>query len=298
LLLAAFAGGVLLWRRGHRALLLWLLGTWGLFYAALYGFGPTPAVQARYSLPQALPLLLLAAVALPALYGWSRPLALLAGVYLVCLPVIHLPFERDIGFNDLREHRFAKRAWPAVPPGCTVVEYLGGPKRDHHARFARMGLHLAQGRVRQRFVTVLAGHRSPEADGPPRLSEDLRRLRRHPPACLYYYEGLPCWAEKDPRQPIAPVCALVRQAFTLTPIRRVRFRSRPYDPNLAAGLSPGRRFLTLTLYRAAPRSAPKPDAPPAPRGATAPAPRPDAPPAPRPDAPPAPRPDAPPAPRR
>ena len=87
------------------------------------------------------------------------------------------------------------------------------------------------------------------SDGGP-LPEGVRRALEAPPACLAYYEGLACFSEKRPGEPISPVCARIRRAARWRRVVDDHFESRPYDSNLARGFGPTEAHLRLTVYRA------------------------------------------------
>jgi hypothetical protein len=253
IVLAGF-GAVLLWRareaRPHAAFLLaWI----GLFYFAHAYVTPSEtAMQARYHLHLGPPVVMLAAPALLELMKRRRAIGIAAAVYLGASPLLHLSFERDINFNDLREFAFVRGQRDRIEDGCSVLEYTGAGTGDRDARFGRIGAMLDAGAQRSRFNVVPIG----AAPGGDPLRPEARALLAKPPACLVVYEGILCFSEKEVDEPIAPACAAVREGLRLTPIAPIveeSFESHVYDSNLAKGFGPAQGVITLRIYRAAAR---------------------------------------------
>lgn len=253
--LLAALGLATLWRTGRRRLALFLVGWMLAFHVANAVVQPsTVEMQARYHLHLAVPFSMLVASALGVLERQRWAIAA-AAAYALAVPWLHLGFERDVAFNDMHEFAFVRGLRGRIPAGCTVLEYTGTePMSDYHRRFDRVGLRVAGGRVGLLWRAVSVGAMPGEA-GPVRAS--VRALLERPPACLLYYEGLPCYGAKLPEEPIAPACAEMRRLLRLTPVASVTFANRVYDENTARGLLPSPehpgprvRTLTLTLSRA------------------------------------------------
>ena len=245
LLFVAVGGAIVLRRPGGQErrrgafLLVWL----AVFFAThAYVVPRAPAMQARYHLHLVVPFAFLVAVGLEAL-GRARPRLLWPLVaYVALAPLIHAGFIRDVGFNDHREVTLVHRAAARLPDGCVVIE-REGPEGAIGARFRRVGSVVEEGERGQRFEVHTV------SDGGP-LPEGVRRALEAPPACLAYYEGLACFSEKRPGEPISPVCARIRRAARWRRVVDDHFESRPYDSNLARGFGPTEAHLRLTVYRA------------------------------------------------
>jgi hypothetical protein len=262
----AIVGFVGLWRRGERRHAGFLAG-WLAFYFITnsYVMPTEPAMQARYHLHLAPPLVLLAAPGLVDIYRQRPRLGIAACVYLAACPLLHSSYVRDTAFNDAREFAFVREARDQIPDGCTILEYTGPGVGDHDARFARMGAVLDRGKLDTRWRVVPAGGPlgPPPAEGQPAdpghdpLRPEARALLANPPECLMIYEGLPCLSEKPPGEPTAPACAALRDDPRVERVATERFESRPYDDNLTKGFGPDLREIGLTLYRVGPsRAAP------------------------------------------
>ena len=254
----AIAGFLYLWRRGERRHAGFLAGWLGFYFIAnSYVMPAEPAMQARYHLHLAPPLVLLAAPALVDIYRQRRWFGVAACVYLAICPLLHLSYERDTAFNDVREFAFVRGARDQIPNGCTILEYTGAGRGDHDARFARIGAVLDRGKLDTRWRVVPAGGPpGPASPGSPGaepghdwLRPEARALLASPPECLMIYEGLPCLSEKEPGEPIAPACAALRADPRLERVATERFGSRPYDDNLRRGFGPDLHEISLTLYR-------------------------------------------------
>ena len=198
-LFLVFAGGVWLWRSGQRGKTVylggWLLGMFFVYY--VHGI---PAMQARYHLSLATPIVLLAAAATPWVLSWQRPWlrnALVVGVLLS--PLLHLNFERDTDYTELHEFQFVRAAAKLVPDGCTVIEYVPlrdpeHPQKHLHGRWDAVGRDINAQGMTQRW---------PIGDADDWLQHPPPQL----PKCLYYYEGLSCYSHRPLDAPIAPMCA-------------------------------------------------------------------------------------------
>ena len=243
-LVAAVAGGVLLWKRGPRRTVVFLV-VWLLAFLITHAVvvPKEAAMQARYHLHLVAPLLLLAAAAVEPLYARSRK-GFAVGVGAVALsPLIHLSFVRDVSYNDMNEYEFLKTVRNEIPNGCTVVEYAGSLKQP---RLPRIGEHVERGLHRLRYVAVSV---NPEEAGDSSAQSVIQRVASESPECLMYFEGLPCWGDKPVEESIAPACARIRRSFQLEPVREIEFDNRPYDHALARGFSADQDRLTVSLHR-------------------------------------------------
>jgi hypothetical protein len=254
LALLAMFGGYDLIKRGRRRLAAFL-GGWLLMFLITHAYvvPNEPYMQARYHLHLVIPFVLLAACGIEGLIqrvqGRPRGRWILAalGAYLLASPFIHLSFIRNLEFNDPREWLWVHAQREAIPQGCTILEYTG---RNMGSRFARVGASTDHGARFSRWTIV----EIPAAPaGAPALPDAVRTLLAHPPECLYWYEGLPCWGSKpegheqdDGRS--APACRAVAETVELDEVARTEFASRGYDENLAKGITPGQP-LVLRLSR-------------------------------------------------
>jgi hypothetical protein len=194
-------------------------------------------MQARYHLHLVLPFVCLAACGIEALLHRVRrwPVIAIVLAYLAASPAIHLPFIRDVEFDDQREWAFVHALRPTIPAGCTIVEYAG---EAAGARFTRVGAHVIDGMPQNPWTVV---ELPADASGVAARLQDL-------PACAYWYEGLPCWGHRPPGTAIAPSCAAVHELATLHEIDRLELVSRPYDENLGRALAVG-DSITLRLFQ-------------------------------------------------
>ncbi|KIG17640.1 hypothetical protein DB30_02915 [Enhygromyxa salina] len=259
LTLLAVWGAIDLWRRGRRRLFAFVVG-WLLAFliAHAYIIPDSMYMQARYHLHLIVPYMLLVACGADAGLRWlddararkpwltQRRYQLLRGgalAYVLASPLIHLHGIRNVALNDVQEWMFVHEVREQIPAQCTVLEYTGvgaGP------RFARVGIWIENGVQRERYdvVEILQAKQ-----GEPELPDHVRALLEDPPACLYWYEGLPCFAYKDVSEPKAPVCRAIEGFVTLEEVAATRFASRPYDENLAFGLGELDQ-IELRLFRA------------------------------------------------
>ncbi len=224
-------------------LVAWLV----LFYVAhAYVTPRSIAMQARYHLHLVVPFVLLAALGFARLHARRRALFWAGAVYLLATPFLHLSFIRDVAFDDQREYAFVRDVAEQIPESCTVLEYTGEGAGEVDLRFDRAGAILDGRTERRRFVPLSIGA---EAGAPDVLREEARALLETPPPCLYYYEGLFCFARKNPDEPIAAACEAVRRGAALDEVATTRFTPRIYDGNLAGNLGDRSEPITLTLFR-------------------------------------------------
>lgn len=212
-------------------------------------------MQARYHLHLAVPFVLLAAAGVEPLWRWHRPVAAVLGAVALASPLLALPFERDVDYNEMHEYAFVRSVRDRIPPDCTVLEYTGWRDGTPMPRFERMG-QRADGGVRgtrYRVVDVSARERKQDPISGDPLSADARQILADPPVCLWFYEGIPCFSHKEPTEAIAPACGALHDALALTPRESVTFDSRLYDHELSRGFAEGTDELTLTLYEVAVR---------------------------------------------
>jgi hypothetical protein len=236
LTLLAIAGGFLLYRRGDRMRALFLAG-WLLGFFVVHSFvrPSEPAMQARYHMHLITPLVFLAASSLPDLLRLPRPALIAGAAYFVASPLLHLRFERDTAFNDMREFDFLRAARAKIPDGCTVLELSpavsveGTPTLA--SRLDRIAMRL-QGSGRTRAFRVLDSGKFDPASGVETLSpEALEAIAK--PSCLYVYLGLTCATHRPPGTPLHPVCEELRRKLVLRPVMATTFPSRVYDEVLA-----------------------------------------------------------------
>jgi hypothetical protein len=259
LTILAVVGGVDLWRRKRRLLLaflvMWLLG---VLAAHAYVLPGSPYMQARYHLQLLMPFMLLVACGAEAGIRWllenRERRSWLAGrrydyvrvavvAYVLASPLIHRHGIRNVEFNDMREWRFVHDLREQIPAECTILEYTG---ERAGSRFARVGASIEQGVERQHWhvVEMLA-----VPEGEPEIPEHARALLEDPPECLYWYEGLPCFAFKSAEQRKAPACHAIEGFVALEEVAQTSFESEPYDENLAQGLGEI-STIELRLFRA------------------------------------------------
>lgn len=252
--LAIYGGWWLAKRKRWRlfALLVgWLLASLGTH---AYVVPQSPYMQARYHLHLVVPFVCLAACGLEALLERVRehprrtPIVAALAAYLLASPLLHLGFIRDVAFNDQREWTWVHGLRDTIEPDCTILEYGG---RASGARFARVGAYVAANVPHRRWTVV----ELPEPpDGGPELSDEVRALLEDPPACMLWYEGMPCFGNRPENTAIAPVCDAIPGFVALEEIDRLEFESRPYDENLALGLTQN-EWIVLRLYRVHRRAA-------------------------------------------
>jgi hypothetical protein len=259
LTLLAVLGGVDLWRRQRRWLLaflvMWLLG---VLAAHAYVVPGSPYMQARYHLQLLLPFMLLVACGAEAGIRWllenrerspwlagRRYDSVRVGVvaYVLASPLIHMHGIRNIAFNDTLEWAFVHGLREQIPAECTILEYTG---QRAGKRFGRVGAAIERGVERPRWQVV---EMLDPAEGEPEIPDEVRALLDDPPECLYWYEGLPCFAYKSPEQRKASACHAIEGFVALEEVAHTSFESEPYDENLSRGIGDG-STIELRLFRA------------------------------------------------
>ncbi|MDI1449364.1 hypothetical protein [Polyangium sp. 6x1] len=248
LLVLAVAGAILGYRAGERRLVVFLLG-WLAIFTIAHAFVMEPTMRPRYHMHLVVPFLLLGAIAVPWLWERRR-----AGVFVACgallaAPLLHRGWIEDVGFTEMREHAFVQNAREIVPEGCTVIEYVGADAQAKDLRFARMGERAGgrdRGQDRYRVVPAFAPGVSPEG----KVDRTLEEVLRDPPACLYLYEGLPCWSGKAEEEAYAGTCSDLRQKLGAEVVMQGEVPLVIYDRQ---NMPPGRRDspnVTFWLSRA------------------------------------------------
>ena len=248
LVVLAAAGGILGYRAGERRLVVFLLGWLGIF-TITHAFVMEETMRPRYHLHLVVPFLLLGAIAVPWLWERRR-----AGVFVACgvllaAPLLHRGWIEDIGYTEMREHAFVQKAREIVPEGCTVIEYVGADAQAKALRFARIGERVGgqdRGKDRYRVVPAFAPGVSPEV----KIDKPLDELLRDRPACLYLYEGLPCWFGKTADETYASTCSELRQKLDAEVVMQGEVPLVMYDRQ---NMPPGRRDgpnVTFWLSRA------------------------------------------------
>lgn len=259
LTLLAVLGGVDLWRRKRRWLLaflvMWLLG---VLAAHAYVLPGSPYMQARYHLQLLMPFMLLVACGLEAGSRWllenRERKSWLAGrrydyvrvgvlAYVLASPLVHLHGIRNVAFNDTLEWQFVHGLREQIPAECTILEYTGQRAGE---RFGRVGASIERGVEQSRWQVF---EMLEPAQGEPEIPDDVRALLEDPPDCMYWYEGLPCFAYKLPEQRKAAACHAIEGFVTLEEVAHTSFESEPYDENLARGLG-DTSTIELRLFRA------------------------------------------------
>lgn len=234
----AALGLVALWRGGERRKAAFLAAWLAVFFLVHSYVRPHEvAMQARYHLHLATPLLLLAASAVPWLRARApRALWALAALTLAT-PWIYRGFVRDTAFYEMREFAFLRRAARAVPAGCTVIEFRGVPDPSHpshhfDSRWQRMGNRVEDGAAGPAWTVVTADTvpRGAAARGAAEvLSPEAREVLDAPPACVMVYLGLSCVAQRPEGTREAPVCESLRTYGTLAPVAAETITGRVYD---------------------------------------------------------------------
>lgn len=259
----AVVGSVDLWRRGKRRLfsflVLWLLG--GLA-AHAYVMPHSEYMQARYHLHLIVPFLMLAACGFEVTLRWlaahRQDKTWLAGrrypaviallvTYVAASPLLHMHFIRNTEFNDMREWLFVHSLREQIPADCDVIEYSG---RGAGPRLERVGAYVEQGVARWRWRVLEIPMPAP---GDPEIPDEVRAVLHDPPECLYWYEGMPCFGNKELHEHKAAACDAIEGFVELEAVASTTFDSRIYDENLGYGLG-DIEHITLTLYRVHPRS--------------------------------------------
>lgn len=232
--LLAVLGCALLWRRGERRRAAFL-GAWLAVFFVVHSYvrPHEVAMQARYHLHLATPLVLLAAVALPWLASRSRWLLAGALALLLAGPFTHRSFVRDTDFYEMREFAFVRRVARTVPEGCAVLEFRGVPDPAHpghhfDSRWQRFGARIARGSVGSSWRVVTADTLAP-GDRVERLAPAAREFLEAPPPCARVYLGLSCVAQRPAGTPLAPVCEAITRYGNLIPVAEETITGRVYD---------------------------------------------------------------------
>ena len=250
----AVAATIWLVKRGEKRLALFLVGWVTAFFVAHTFVIQTP-MQPRYHLHLLVPFLLLASIGAVELHRRSRRLFAIAGITVLLAPLIGKGWIQDVGYSDTLEYAFVRNARALIPPGCTVLEYVGPDAKDvHESRFARMGQTLYRNTYHQRFDTVVARLEPSESNELELNAEAREAFAKGPDACVYVYEGLPCWGRKESSDPYAPACTALVQTAPLETVLETWIPYRPYDSNVTRGVGEGRDHLRLALSRVVSRS--------------------------------------------
>ena len=237
--LLAMMGGIFVWRAGEKRLVLFLCG-WLLLFVTAHAFVVEPAMQPRYHMHLVVPFLLLGAAGVPSLWKKSR-----TGLAAACLVLLAAPFLcrrwiGDLHHSEMQEYAFVRRARDIVPDGCTVIEYVGSDDRALELRFARIGESLKDGAHHRRYTVVPAFAPGVIA----KTSQSVDELLRHPPACLYMYEGLTCSTD-----PAGDACVALRRRVQAHVVEQVEIPIELYDRRMAASAPRAGTSVPLTLLR-------------------------------------------------
>jgi len=227
----AIAGALRLLRLGERRRCLFLVGWFVCFFAAQSTVRPyTVAMQARYHLQLVTPLVLLAAAAAPSVWALPRSVRAVIVCLVVSAPLLHLGFERDINYYEMREFEFLTALRAHIPTGCTVLEFQ--PPRHFgdtpDSRVTRVATVLHNGAVETVWQVVPSGRLDPVSDEEEQVPEALQAIS-NPPACLMVYQGLTCQSHRPLLLPMAESCAALHRELALFPVAESRFRARGYD---------------------------------------------------------------------
>jgi hypothetical protein len=224
-------------RAGERRRAAFLVGWLAVFFVVHSYVRPHEvAMQARYHLHLATPLVLLAASAAPLLADRARaalaPLALL----LLATPWIYRGFIQDTAFYEMREFAFVRRAAARVPWSCRVLEFRGVPDPTHPAhhfdsRWQRFANRVASGVPRVGIAVITADEATPglTRGATERLSPAARAALDGPPGCVMVYLGLSCVAQRPEGMAESPVCTSLRTWGTLRPVAEETITGRVYD---------------------------------------------------------------------
>jgi hypothetical protein len=224
-------------RAGERRRAAFLVGWLAVFFVVHSYVRPHEvAMQARYHLHLATPLVLLAASAAPLLADRARaalaPLALL----LLATPWIYRGFIQDTAFYEMREFAFVRRAAARVPWSCRVLEFRGVPDPAHPAhhfdsRWQRFANRVATGVPRVGIEVITADEATPglTRGATERLSPAARAALDGPPGCVMGYLGLSCVAQRPEGMSESPVCTSLRTWGSLQPVAEETITGRVYD---------------------------------------------------------------------
>lgn len=229
LIALAVIGGVLAWRAGERALVVFLVG-WLLLFVGAHAVVVTETMQPRYMLHLVVPFLLLAAtgaVRLASRWRDDRRVRIglgLAAASVVLGPLVHAGFITDLGYTEIAEYRFVHAARAIVPEHCTILEPTAGSADDPgELRFERIGT-IASRHFERRFdvIAVAADGATYASPGRAEPVLSLDALLADPPDCLYVYEGLPCATDPE-------ACASVMRRLPSEPVSEWTVRVHLYD---------------------------------------------------------------------
>jgi hypothetical protein len=224
-------------RAGERRRAAFLVGWLAVFFVVHSYVRPHEvAMQARYHLHLATPLVLLAASAAPLIAERARaalaPLALL----LLATPWLYRGFIQDTAFYEMREFAFVRRVAPRVPWSCRVLEFRGVPDPAHPAhhfdsRWQRFAHRIARESSRERIEVITADEATPGIlrGASERLSPAARAALDAPPACVMVYLGLSCVAQRPAGEAESPVCTALRTSGRLQPVAEETITGRVYD---------------------------------------------------------------------
>src|SRR5690606_7348717 len=142
--------------------------------------------------------------------GWAAVSVLLLS------PLVHQHFIRDVDINQPAEHAFVLGLREVIPPGCSVLEYVGDDPGN--SRITRLG--LARYQAVDKDLYQVAHVRKGESH----IGERIEEARRRP--CAMAYLGMACMVDGDP----APQCLAIRDAATRVVKEETR-RNVVYDSN-------------------------------------------------------------------
>lgn len=232
MLVVAVVGAAALWKH-ERARAVFLLGWLAFFFFAESAvIGETLAMQARYHLHLAVPFVLLCAAGIPRVLRLPRAPRAAVVMLVVLSPALHLPFERDVDFYELREFQFLEALRAKIPEGCTVLEFQPelppGP------------VPAGEGTLEASRVARVCAHRGPRAPWTvvplatfdvgaekERLSDRARVILAHEPrGCEMFFEGLTCRSHRGPTERVAPVCREVGERRHLVLVADASVRGR------------------------------------------------------------------------
>lgn len=224
-------------RAGERRRALFLVGWLAVFFVVHSYVRPHEvAMQARYHLHLATPLVLLAASAAPLLADRARAALAPIALLLLATPWIYRGFIRDTAFYEMREYAFVRRVAPRVPWSCRLLEFRGVPdptRPAHHfdARWQRFANRLAGGVARVGIEVITADEATPGVarGASERLSPAARAALDGPPGCLMVYLGLSCVAQRPAGAAESPVCTSLRTWGRLQPVAEETITGRVYD---------------------------------------------------------------------
>lgn len=256
--LAAAAGAFWLYRSDRKRLA--FLVSWLAIFYVTHGIVTTDreVMQGRYQLHLAVPFTLLAG------YGLFRAAQLTvprfgvgslvaASALLATVPLMHLPYERDVAYNDFLEWQFAIAQREVIPAGCTILEYGSSADGGVSIRYRRLGEFIEEGRLKRRWKSVLTGGLWADSEGNHGSSDafgaEAAALVAAPPECLYTYVGYTCYSHKLPDEALAPACQEFERLFLLEPVASVTFPNRHHDRVIPGRRNDAEFEVTLRLDR-------------------------------------------------